>query len=264
VTRARVLGAISVVAVVAVFATFGGAQAFHASRAGAYGDAAPICRVRTPERLVALTFDDGPSIEHTADVISLLERDEATATFFIVGARAAAHPELVRAVVVAGGELGDHSWSHPHLADVTESVAISEISRTRETLKAFGDVRFERMPYGDARAETFADVRDSGLMPIHWSIALDHYVDGLALTARAAADAFERDVRPGDIVLAHDADDGGIDRTAAIETLRLALPELADRGYRFVSVGELLAAGDPVAATRRPWFWQSGFTCPNE
>jgi peptidoglycan-N-acetylglucosamine deacetylase len=261
VTRRRVLGAISVIA---TFATLGATQAFHASRAGAYRDVAPICRVRTSERLVALTFDDGPSVEHTARVISLLERDEATATFFIVGSRAVAYPELVRAVVAAGDELGDHTWSHPHLADVTEAVALGEISRTRETLEGFGDVRFERMPYGDARAETFADVRDSGLMPIHWSIALDHYVDGLALTPRAAADAFERDVGSGDIVLAHDADDGGIDRTSAIGILRLAIPELEDRGYRFVSIGQLLAAGDAVAATRRPWFWQSGFTCPND
>jgi peptidoglycan-N-acetylglucosamine deacetylase len=176
VRRRPVVGALSIL-VVAV----GAIQALHTSRSTAYASVAPICRVRTPERIIALTFDDGPSLEHTADVLALLERNDATATFFMVGSEAVERPELVRAVVDSGHEIGDHTWSHPHLDAIPEGAATDEISRMREVLQAFGDVRYERMPYGDARPETFADLRSSGLVPIHWSIPLDHYVDGLEL-----------------------------------------------------------------------------------
>jgi hypothetical protein len=70
-------------------------------------------------------------------------------------------------------------------------------------------------------------------------------------------------VSPGDVILAHDARDGGIDRDRAVAALDLLLPLLRSNGFDIVTMSSLLAAGEPVLAVPRPWFWQNGFTCPS-
>ena len=101
-----------------------------------------------------------------------------------------------------------------------------------------------------------------GMRSVHWSIPLDYYVDPLGLGPRDAADRLISDIRPGDIILAHDARDGGTDRDLAIATLRLLLPALERRGFEVTTVSDLLGQGDAVRAEPRTWFWQTGFTCP--
>jgi peptidoglycan/xylan/chitin deacetylase (PgdA/CDA1 family) len=250
-------------AAVAILLAVGVVQIVHTIRVRAYGGVAPVCRVRTNSLSVALSVDDGPDPRYTPQVLDILEANHSKATFFMIGERADARPSLVRAVVASGSEIGNHTWSHPHLIAVPETTAMREISRTTQELSTFGVVRFLRMPYGEARAETFAEVRQGGLIPIHWSLPLDHYVVGLGLPPADAVREIAEEVSSGDIILAHDADDGGISRAAAIETLWLLLPRLRADGYRVVSVGELLKNGQPVQASPRPWFWQSGFTCPS-
>lgn len=239
-------------------------QGFHLFRIRALRSVAPVCRVETDDRVVALSFDDGPSRTQTPRVLALLERYDAVATFFVVGERVNEAPDLVRAEVRAGMEIGDHTWSHPQLQSATSGELLGEIARTQERLRVEGiDPSLFRAPYGMIDAPQLRLVRAGNLLPVHWSLPLDHYVDGRGLDPKAAAAAIIQDLTPGAIVLAHDADDGGISRNAAIATLGYLLPALHEAGYRTVTISDLLEAGNPVGAIPRPWFWQSGFSCPD-
>lgn len=245
-----------------ILVSVGVAQARHAVRNDPYEGVAPVCRIRTSQNVVALTFDDGPDPTYTPTVLRLLDRANARATFFLIGRHAREYPPLVRAAVDAGMEVGDHTWSHPQLPSLSTMAAISEVQRGRSALEAAGagTIHLFRAPYGLVTPSELRAIDDQRLTPVHWTLALDHWAgwsDPVA-AARSIADA----IQPGAIVLAHDARDGAVSRTSAIRIVGALLPILTQRGYRLVTVSELLAAGTHVDATPRPWFWQSGFSCP--
>jgi peptidoglycan/xylan/chitin deacetylase (PgdA/CDA1 family) len=181
-----------------------------------------------------------------------------------MGSHASAFPELLREESDGGMELGNHTWSHPRLQTLSTAEATAEIERTQnELLRSTGAApQLFRAPFGLITPDELRSVEAMGLTPVHWSIPLDHYVDGLALDPTQAAAQLLGDIRPGDIILAHDARDGGIDRSAAMATLRILLPALDRRGIDVTTVSELLSQGVPVRATPRLWFWQDGFSCP--
>lgn len=242
-------------------------QAVHAARIAGY-DVLPICRVQTGQPIVALTFDDGPDPEYTPAVLALLRDHGAKATFFLTGEHAAAFPRLVRREIQAGMDIGNHTLTHARLAALSVEAAMAEIVRTRSVLSQYGPLgNLFRAPYGEISPQELSEVVDVGLRPIHWSLALDHYVGGMGLDPEEAAARLVRDIRPGDIILAHDArigprDAGGGERAFAMAALRFLLPALEDRGVIVTTVSRLLTEGNPVLAQPRPWFWQSGFSCP--
>jgi peptidoglycan/xylan/chitin deacetylase (PgdA/CDA1 family) len=224
---------------------------------------APICRVRTTDRVVALTFDDGPDPAYTTTILQTLAVNDSKATFFLTGKHAHAYPALVQDESSAGMEIGNHTWSHLRLVDASLESVRSEVERTSAAIdEATGaGTRLFRAPYGDATAVQLAMVARLGMMSVHWTIALDRYLGELALDPRSAALRIAEDLHVGDIILAHDARDGGIGREPTTRAIELLLPLLRSDGYRVVTVGELLDMGKPVRAVPRPWFWQSGFTC---
>ena len=248
---------------VACFVVLGIVQVQH-TRASARGVRSPICRVETTDRVVALTFDDGPDPTYTSTILEALRVNGAKATFFLTGVHADAHPSLVRDESKAGMEIGDHTWSHLRLTEASLETIRSEIERTDARIEETTGVkpRLFRAPHGDATTAGLAVVAQMGMTAVHWTIALDHYLGELKLDPRSAARRVAGDVHEGDIILAHDGRDGGIDREPTVGSIGVLLPLLRDAGYRVVTVGELLATGTAVRAVPRPWFWQSGFTCP--
>jgi peptidoglycan/xylan/chitin deacetylase (PgdA/CDA1 family) len=245
-------------------AGMGIAQVVHAVQVHRYGSLSPICRVVTDRPLVALSFDDGPDPGYTPAVLALLHRYGDRATFFLIGEHASAYPGLVEQEINAGMEIGNHTWSHPDLPDLSVADALAEVVRTQDLLtqERMGAAPLFRAPLGEIGPDQLAQIEGMGLRPVHWSIALDHYVGGMGLAPGEAAETLARDVRPGDIILAHDARAGGLGRESAMAALRLLLPALGDRGFEVTTVGDLFAQGAAVQAKPRPWFWESGFTCP--
>jgi peptidoglycan/xylan/chitin deacetylase (PgdA/CDA1 family) len=207
--------------------------------------AAATVAVRTAEDAVALTFDDGPDPETTPVLLDLLARHGARATFFLVGARAARHPELVARIAAEGHEIGNHSWDHPSLPTLDAAGQADQISRTAAVLAPHGG-RLMRPPYGDQTFRTHRIARRLGCRVVLWSV---NGGDWRGEDADTLAERLIARVGPGAIVLLHDSlqsfeDPAFRDRAptfAAVERLIAARP-----GWRFVTVSELLALGQPI------------------
>src|SRR3569833_501448 len=127
-----------------------GACLFELSRARCVALVAPEgCRVHTTAPVVALSFDDGPTERGVNAILPELARTQAHATFFQLGGEAEKHPELVRALLAAGHEVGNHTYSHRRNVGHSQAFYDSEIARTQSVLRAAGaSPRLVRPPYG--------------------------------------------------------------------------------------------------------------------
>jgi len=190
-------------------------------------------RVRTSQRAVALTFDDGPIPGHTERILDLLRAEGMHATFFVVGKRAFARPDLVRAITTGGNEIGNHTWSHQHLTWVLDDVQRDEIARGARELEQFGvhPIWF-RPPYGLISRLGVKDVTAAGERTVLWSVSIDRALSRWG--DRAVSELLSR-VHPGDIILAHDA------RPGSFDALQRLLAGLKRKGLRCGTVSELVA-----------------------
>lgn len=198
-----------------------------------------VARAETPQRVVALTFDDGPT-EKTAEVLRVLGEKGVRATFFVTGAELERNMEAGRSIVAAGHQLGNHSYSHERMLLVTPSFVRREVERTDELIRAAGyegEIYF-RPPYGKKLFALPLYLSRRGRVTVTWDVEPDSDAD-----ARADAEAVTRDVlsktRPGSIILLHVMYPS---RAETLKAVPLVIDALAREGYRFVTVSELLAA----------------------
>jgi peptidoglycan/xylan/chitin deacetylase (PgdA/CDA1 family) len=195
-------------------------------------------------RLLALSFDDGPS-EATPRVLDLLRDHGARATFFVVGRYVEERPEVVRRTLAEGHELGNHTFDHVDAAyEQDDDVLRDQIARTSAAIEVVGGVRprLIRPPYGKDVARVARLGRELGLGDtILWSA---QGWDWDATPAEEIAELVLRDCGPGGIVVLHDGvpPRGGPSREPMLTALEEILGALARDGYELVSVSELLAA----------------------
>lgn len=186
--------------------------------------------VQRGDPTVSLTFDDGPDPTWTPQVLDLLRRYEAVATFCLLGDRARRHPELVREIVAAGMRLCNHTRSHPgDISRLPEPAQRFEIVGTSTDLRAAVDapVAYFRAPGGRWSPPVLQLAAEQGMQPLGWSIDLRDWEQPGRLQILTA---LERNLRPGAVVLMHD---GGGNRAQTVEALALMLPWLRESGYRF-------------------------------
>jgi peptidoglycan/xylan/chitin deacetylase (PgdA/CDA1 family) len=192
-------------------------------------------RAAPTDMIVALTIDDGPTREWTPQVLTILRRHGARATFFRVGERALAAPDLVAQTADAGHEQGNHTWAHDDLTQHDEAFDLGTLERTHEILtKLTGrPPTLCRPPYGRIDSVGLA-----ACASLHYSVTLwSHHVTGS--NPQGGVNTILRRPTPGTIVLAHD---GGSEPNASlIQQLDRLVASLTDTGYRFVTVSELLA-----------------------
>ncbi len=196
-------------------------------------------RVDTARPAVAITFDDGPSPANTPAILEVLRRHGAKATFFVIGREVVAHPDIAKAVVAAGHELGNHSYTHERMVFVSPGFARREIEQTDAVLRGVGyagELLF-RPPY------------TKKLLVLPWvlrtlakkSIAFDAQAHD---TETQDPEVLTRNVlrwmRAGSIVLFHD---GGAPKPGTVDALDRVLAEAERRGLTPVTVSELLRAG---------------------
>jgi peptidoglycan-N-acetylglucosamine deacetylase len=203
-------------------------------------------RTELSTKLVALTIDDGPTGEWTPQVLKILRRRDAKATFFRVGKRAQALPDLVKQTADAGHEQGNHTWAHDDLTRHDETFDRGSLERTAELLaKLTGQApTLCRPPYG--RIDSVGLAVCAGL---HYGVTLwSQRITGV--NAKVDVDEALAQASPGSIVLLHD---GGPEPNATlIKQLDRLTGSMTDAGYRFVTVSELMAASAQEGAGRPP------------
>ena len=186
----------------------------------------------TGEKVLYLTFDDGPHPEYTPQVLDLLDARGAKATFFEIGQAVAAHPELSREVVARGHALGNHTWDHPDMRKLDAVELRNEIEETSTLLEATTGRRVTcmRPPYGASNDAVRAAIAADGLSIQLWDIDPQDWnrpgVDAIVTNVTSGAGA-------GRISLMHD---GGGNRSQTIEALARVLDALSAEGYRFDAI----------------------------
>ena len=210
---------------------------------GAASGAAPVTvwSGAPDQKAVALTFDDGPSPVYTPKIMALFKRYQAHGTFFVMGRRVEQYPGLVQALIKAGHEVGNHSFSHPRFTKIAQLSREQELERTALDLDLLGCPQSERMfrpPYSAFDDRLQAYLAHTHRRLVLWSIDSG---DWRGLAAPAIIKNVLSRVRNGSIIIFHDSDENDrADRHPTVEALSIILPALKAAGYRMVTVSELL------------------------
>lgn len=186
-------------------------------------------------RLVAMTFDDGPTPEWTPQVLAVLKREQVPATFFVVGYEAKARPDLIRAILDQGHHVGTHSMTHPNLVRMSAAQQRQQIVESADLIDRIAGRRSTvcfRPPYGNHNATTDRIARDRGLATILWSRdGMDWKRPGVDTIVRGNLDT-RYDHGRGVIIL----HDGGGNRSQTVAALPRLLQALKAQGYQFVQI----------------------------
>ncbi|WP_309117012.1 polysaccharide deacetylase family protein [Saccharothrix sp.] len=199
-------------------------------------------RVRTSEKVVALTFDDGPHPAGTRHLLDSLARKDIRATFYLTGRELSEHPELGRAIATAGHEIGNHSYHHERMVFVTPRFVAEEVERTDERIRDTGyrgEITF-RPPNGKKLFALPQYLHEHHRKTVMWDVEPDSSAEAAKRGTDEIVRATLAEVRPGSIVLLHGMYPGRDRTRAAVEPI---VDGLRERGYRFVTVSELLTLG---------------------
>ncbi|MGE7947067.1 polysaccharide deacetylase family protein [Lysinibacillus sp. NPDC093688] len=195
-----------------------------------------VWEINTDEKIIALTFDDGPHRKYTSQILDVLAKHDAKATFFIVGQNAEKNPEVVARMYKEGHELANHTFTHPLRTNVSN--LLKEIKQTDDTIQNITGTKptlFRPVEgqYSDAMIEAIAK---EGYKVVMWSWHLDT-LDWKSPGTNRIVNTVINGVKEGNIVLFHD---GGGNRHQTVKAMEKILTELDSQGYRFVTVSELL------------------------
>ena len=184
------------------------------------------------DKFVALTFDDGPSTL-TPRILDILEKYDATATFFVIGGQVDATTEpTIRRAVEQGCEIGSHSFTHPYMSKLSKQEQLEQSEQTIAAIEKYAPTpKYFRPPYMDADEVTHSVVPQifiGGYCPSDWdaNVGVDERIKGLL-----------ENVEDGLIFILHDFKDNN----GTAEALEVVIPELQKQGYALVSVDELFA-----------------------
>ncbi|MFB9236061.1 polysaccharide deacetylase family protein [Plantactinospora siamensis] len=198
-------------------------------------------RVRTAEPVVALTFDDGPNEPYTSQLLDYLDSRRIRATFFQVGRCVERFPDTTARMVAAGHVVGNHSLTHRFGTYLRPGRYAEEVRRTQEILvrHAGRTPALARSPWLWRHPALLRTLRAAGLRPV--SGVFCHPLEVLQISAAAIARAAVAKTGPGTILIFHDGFDArGGDRGQTVAAVRRTVEALSARGFRFVTVDELL------------------------
>lgn len=188
---------------------------------------------------VTLTFDDGPSVPYTGQILDVLKANGIKATFFLCGASAERYPELVLRIRDEGHVIGNHTWSHPYLHLAGRETTAAELDRTQDVLERITGTRpvWFRPPFGVRGFPLRGILEERGMKMMLWS---DRGRDG-DLDADGIVETTLSQLHPGAIVLLHDGFEAKapelIDRSATVAALPRVIAGARKAGYRFASPG---------------------------
>ena len=195
---------------------------------------------------IAMTFDDGPSATLTPKLLDILAAHRIKATFFVIGENVVQHPEVVARAAREGHEIGNHSWSHPNFGKMSDDGVRSQVQRTDDAIKGATGARptLLRPPYGSITARQKRWIHDQfGYQIILWDV--DPY-DWKRPGPSVVRNRILKETQPGSIVLSHDIHPG------TIEAMPSTFDALQAKGFRFVTVSELIHMAVPEPSSQSP------------
>ena len=195
---------------------------------------------------IAMTFDDGPSATLTPKLLDLLAAHHIKATFFVIGENVVEHPEIVARAAREGHEIGNHSWSHPNFGKMSDDNTRSQLRRTDDAIRSATGNRptLMRPPYGSITPREKRWIHDEfGYQIILWDV--DPY-DWKRPGPAVVRNRILKETQPGSIVLSHDIHPG------TIEAMPSTLDALEAKGFKFVTVSELIRMAVPKASRPSP------------
>jgi len=205
-----------------------------------------IYRVPGPEKVVALTFDDGPSPEWTPKILDELKKADVKATFFMLGKNVERYPEIAKRVAAEGHEIENHTYGHRVLLYYKMNELEKEI---RDTEKVIKDVtgqstKYFRPPKAWVTGDEKRKIKEMGYGIVLWTL---NSKDWVSFHDKQITQYILYRIRPGDIILFHDSGavfstEGG-DRSQTVKTIPRLVKKLKERGYSFVTINELVNKG---------------------
>lgn len=197
----------------------------------------PVYSVEREDKVISVTFDASWGGDKTLAILDLLDEYNAKATFFLVGIWVDKYPELVKEIAARGHEIGNHSDSHAHFTQISESKIRQELDGCSDKIEALTGVRptLFRPPYGDYNSKVITVVRDEGYEAVQWSI------DSLDWKNRGVDDLIKRatnNVQPGDIILFHN------DSQYIVEALPAILKHYQEQGFNMIPAKDILLTGN--------------------
>jgi peptidoglycan/xylan/chitin deacetylase (PgdA/CDA1 family) len=196
-----------------------------------------VTQVPVGQKVVALTFDDGPTARWTPKILAILKAAGIRATFFVIGQQATRYPYLIAEEVHMGMEVGNHGQNHRRLTGISAAAMRQEVDAGAASIMAAGAPRprLYRMPAGVYSQTALSILGQLGYTVIGWSVDPQDWRHRWSAEQMLAI--VERQVTPGAIIIFHDGTNGS---AATVETVRLVIAQLKRQGYRFVTVGQLL------------------------
>lgn len=191
------------------------------------------------QKVIALSFDDGPHPKYTVEILDILKEYNVKATFFVLGIHANSYPDIIRRQVSEGHEVGNHSYSHVNMKKATRKVIKEEFEQTQDIIYSICNIKPKlfRPPYGNYNDEIIKIISSDDSALVLWTFYQDSKdwsnpgVDKIVNTTLS-------NIQNGDIILFHDYVYKPESNT--IEALKIILPKLIDEGYDFVTISELI------------------------
>lgn len=184
---------------------------------------------------VAITFDDGPHPQNTPRLLDMLKERNIKATFYVIGKSVEAHPQIIRRMVAEGHEIGNHTWSHPNLTKLSQSAVEQELRKCEAAIAKAAAVRPRTMrpPYGAfTQSQRVWAFDNFGYPTILWDVdPQDWKRPGVSVVANRIVS----NTQNGSIILAHDL------HKTTVDSMPRALDDLLRKGYKFVTVSQLIA-----------------------
>lgn len=188
------------------------------------------------EKLIALTFDDGPCVEYTLEILDILKKYNARATFFVIGENAQNHPDVIKKIAESGSEIGNHTWSHAWLDRLTKDDIREEFKKTHNLITSITgkSPKIFRAPGGRINDNVIDVANEFSYKSVLWS---KDTRDWEKTSVQSVISSALDDVKNGDIILFHDYNRKNSPTPKALLKI---LPALLESGYKTVTVSELL------------------------
>ena len=185
---------------------------------------------------VALTFDDGPDPVFTPQILDKLQRYGVKATFFLLGVNIEKYPEIVKRIAAEGHTIGNHTYDHPKLTEISDEAYHNQIQKADELIQNLVGYKpkFFRPTYGAINENQVQWATEKGMMVVQWSIDT---LDWKGLSAETITQTVIANILPGSIILQHNA--AGVPLQGSVDALDQIIPQIQGMGARFVTLPEM-------------------------